>query len=99
MQGRENIAHYQDKCLMTGRVKTFFRCKPFMDIRPSYCFPVSILGDKNRTTFSYFAMSCLFNALQVCFEQTYYELAQKPDNFFWTRLEDPTFALAGNQLE
>ena len=40
-----------------------------------------------------------FHALQVWFEQIYYAFAKKPDELFWARLKEKTFAFVGKRLE
>ena len=37
--------------------------------------------------------------LQVCFEKIYYKFAEEPDELFWARLIEKTYAFVGNCLE
>ena len=40
-----------------------------------------------------------FYSLQVSFEKIYYTFAEKPDELFWARLQEKTYAFVGKLLE
>ena len=76
------------------------RSKSLLDARLSLlCVQVVRFRNNTRTSLWNFTTWCLFYALQVSFEQIYYAFAMKPDELFWARLKEKTFAFVGKGLE
>ena len=75
-------------------------CNHFSDARTSlFCLQVILFRENNQTSFSKINNVVSFYAVQVSFKKIFYICAQEPDEMFWARLKEKTFAFVGKRLE